>query len=206
MKDLIILSADTSMKLVIEAILDRHKALGIREIPRSQRDVRAEIKRDPSVYLSGHEFLRTQARLYRYGILICDRHGSGQHRQSRIEMEAEMEGNLARSGWINRSAAIVIEPELEVWTWNGSPHVTRALGWEGEANMNAWLVEQGFLLDENGKPDKPQDAMERALRLKNIPKSSSIFVQIAQNVSLGKCVDPAFVKLRRKLIEWFPAE
>jgi len=205
MKDLIILAADQSMKLMLEAVLDRHRALGIREIPRVQRDIKADARRDPAVYLNGHEFLRSQSKLYRYGILICDRHGSGQHEASRMEMESHMEANMDQSGWLGRSAAIVIDPELEIWAWSRSPHVASALGWEANMETEQWLLNNGYLLDANGKPERPQAALDLALRGNRIPKSSSVFVEIAQNVSLRRCHDPAFLKLQRVLREWFPA-
>jgi hypothetical protein len=44
-------------------------------------------------------------------------------------MENDLEARLSQSGWPSGCcAAIVIDPELELWVWSRSPHVPAVLG------------------------------------------------------------------------------
>jgi len=65
------------------------------------------------------------------------------------------------------------------------------------------LVDKGFLTGNSVKPAHPKEAVESALRIVNKPRSSSIFHRLAQSVSLKHCQDPAFLKLKAKLFQWF---
>src|SRR4029077_8753446 len=112
---------------------------------------------------------------------------------------------LGEAGWGDRAAAIVISPELENWVWSDSPHIDRALGWGGsEVPLKDWLGERGSRNAEAIKPARPKEAVELALRIAYKPRSSSIYFELAQSVSTDRCTDPAFLKLRRCLREWFP--
>jgi hypothetical protein len=121
-------------------------------------------------------------------------------------LESEIEEHLSGAGWGDRAAAIVISPELENWVWSDSPHVDRALGWEGRTvPLRDWLRENGFLDAGAAKPANPKEAVVRALFTARKPFSSSIYFGLAQLVSTDRCTDPAFLKLKRCLREWFPA-
>ncbi|HEY4589423.1 MAG TPA: hypothetical protein VII86_09345, partial [Thermoanaerobaculia bacterium] len=101
--------------------------------------------------------------------------------------------------------AVVISPELESWVWSDSPHVERALGWDrGPAPLRSWLQEKGLLEAGAAKPAQPKEAVELALKTVRTPRSSSIYLELARSVSTDRCTDPAFLKLKRCLREWFP--
>ncbi len=51
----------------------------------------------------------------------------------------------------------------------------------------------------------PKGSMEAVLRAVRRPRSSSIYNELAAQVSLRRCVDPAFNKLKTTLQDWFPA-
>lgn len=123
----------------------------------------------------------------------------------REELELNVETLLAQNGWERRCAAICIEPELENWVWSSSPHVAAALEWHA-GELDTWLVQAGHRPPGAAKPVKPKEAMEAALRIKRIPRSSAIYSAIAGKVSFDRCTDPAFLKLRGTLRAWFPAE
>jgi len=116
----------------------------------------------------------------------------------------KVEDDLAHHGWRNRAKAIVLDPELEAWVWSESPHVGGALGWE-DTSTQAILEAIDHAPPSGVKPAKPKEAMEKALRMKGIPRSSSIYGQLASSVGLSRCTDPAFLRLRGILLEWFPA-
>ncbi len=153
-----------------------------------------------------HTFLQSFIGQYRYALVLLDHEGCGREETDRLELETELEGRLAEAGWRGRAAAVVIAPELEIWVWSDSPHVDRVLGWREEGRpLRDWLVQRGYLMPGQVKPSRPKEAVEEILRTVRLPRSSSLYNQLARTVSLEKCVDPAFAKLRRCLSEWFPA-
>ena len=120
---------------------------------------------------------------------------------------AEVEERLARNGWGDRARVIVLDPELESWVWSDSPHVPRILGWSRTRPvLQSWLVERGLLEENQIKPVRPKEAMVAVLRSVRKPRSSKIYQRLAENVSLARCTDPAFEKLRTTLQQWFPNE
>ena len=136
---------------------------------------------------------------------MLDREGSGDDTR-REDIETNIENRLAANGWEKRSAAIVVDPELEIWTWSDSPEVPQALGWTtGFPDFKEWLVSEGHLRPGDVKPHRPKEAVHAVLRHTRKRRSSSIFHQIAANVSFQRCTDPAFEKFRSVLQGWFPS-
>lgn len=135
---------------------------------------------------------------------MFDRQGCGKENYSREEIENEVEQRLSSSGWNSRSAAVVLDPELEIWVWSNSPHVKKALGWQGNnTELRDWLIEKKYLQEGNIKPGLPKEAMEEILKISKKPRSSSIYSQLAEKVSLKNCTDPSFIKLTTTLKKWF---
>ena len=97
---------------------------------------------------------------------------------SRMEAKKDLvELELGRSGWEDRVRVIAIHPELESWAWaHGLP-----------------------------KPPDPKSAMIKAMEKKKRRRSAGVFGEIARNVPLERCRDPAFHDLRDGLRKWFPA-
>jgi hypothetical protein len=202
MKDLVLLVADKNMEGSLKGILARPAALGLREI---SFDLYIHPEKDPGCLRRCHTFLQAFSHQYRYALVLLDHEGCGREETDRLELETELEARLAETGWERRAAAVVIAPELEIWVWSDSPHVDRILGWKAEGPLRDWMVERGYLTPGQVKPGRPKDAVEEILRTVRLPRSSSLYNQLARTVSLEKCVDPAFAKLRRCLSGWFPA-
>ncbi len=77
----------------------------------------------------------------------------------------------------------MIDPELEVWVWSDSPHVDRILQWQDRRpSLREWLVEQKFLVPEEVKPERPKEAVENALRIVRLPRSSALYRQIRESI------------------------
>jgi hypothetical protein len=130
--------------------------------------------------------------------------GSGQEVQEKEALERTASERLANSGWGDRAAAIILDPELEVWVWSDSPEVDRCLGWKGQPHdLREWLRNQGLWAHGTSKPRDPKRAVELALRKMNRPRSSSIYLQLAKSISLQKCTDPAFSRFKEILMAWF---
>jgi hypothetical protein len=99
---------------------------------------------------------------------------------------------------------VVIEPELENWVWSESSQVDRVLGWEDRSpDLRTSLIAQGWLTTVNEKPRLPKEALEWSLRRAGRPRSSAIYEELGLVVSFERCVDPAFLKLKQCLQEWF---
>lgn len=198
--DLAVLIADKNIEGALRGLLSRPRSLGLREI---SCDFYVHPERDPGCRLRGHDFLRSFAHRYEHALVVFDREGSGRTVE-RAALEREVEARLFSSGWGDRAAAVVIDPELEIWVWTDSPHVATALGWQSpEMSLTEWLKQKGWLPEGETKPTQPKAAVEEALRLARRPRSSSIYNQLAQRVSTSGCVDPAFLKLRQTLSRWF---
>ncbi len=137
-------------------------------------------------------------------MILRDREGCGQQDLPREALEEQIEQRLAKSGWGGRAAAVVLDPELEIWVWSDSPEVDRSLGWAGrQPGLADWLVSEGYCTAGQGKPNTPKKAFEEALQIAKKRRSSAIHHQLALRVGLGRCTDPAFLKLKGLLRQWF---
>ncbi|MBN1610990.1 MAG: hypothetical protein JW940_30445 [Polyangiaceae bacterium] len=199
--DLLVLTADADTQKGLEALLERHVALGTRPV---RARVLRHSGRDPGCRRRSHDFLRPYLRQYERALVIFDRHGCGDER-ARALIEEDVEAALAANGWEGRSAAVVIDPELEAWVWAESAAVARILGWEGRRpTLREWLVASSLAATATQKPRDPKSAMRRALGEVRQPVSAGLFAELARVLPLESCVDPAFGKLRATLRRWFP--
>lgn len=203
-EDLVVLVADKNMEFFVRGLLSRHQSLRIREVSYS---LLVHPNSDPGCLREAHLILRPLSSRYAYGLVLLDREGCGKERSSREALELEMEQQLVQSGWEDRAAVVVINPELEAWVWNKSPHVDRILGWEGrQPDLRTWLKDCGFLEVGQNKPFRPKEAMELALKKVYKARSSSRYQQLAQCMTLARCDDPAFNKMISTLKKWFPEQ
>lgn len=205
MEDLYLLVPDKNIEHTVKGILARHQALGIRELVH-KRDYECSVhpERDPGCFGRCEDFLRPFVNRYEYALVLFDREGCGKEELSREVLEQQVEIRLSQSGWGDRAAVIVLDPEVEIWVWSDSPQVGEALGWKGtQADLRCWLQTQNFLSADQLKPERPKEAMEKVLRHSAKPRSSALYSQLAEKVSLNRCVDPAFLKLKNILQQWF---
>jgi hypothetical protein len=203
-RDVVFLVADRNIEAAVDALLSRPVSLAIRPV---EAVIRTHPDKDPGCYLGAHDFLRAFPDLYAHAIVIFDREGCGKEDESRETLEADVEDRLARNGWAGRARTVVIDPELESWVWSDSPEVDNVLGWSGRSpRLRRWLTEGGFLREDEVKPARPKEAMEAALRLVRKPRSSVMYRELAERVSLRRCTDSAFQKLITTLQTWFPPD
>lgn len=200
-KELVILVADKNMEFTMKGLLQRSQSFGIRQIT---YDCFPHLERDPGCLLRGHDFLRQFQSHYNYAIVMFDYKGCGKEQCSIDDLVIEVEDRLFRSGWSNRAAAIVINPELDAWIWSDSSNVDLILGWAGRnPDLRSWMFGKGMVESLSSKPRQPKEALEEALRIVGKPRSSSIYFKIAQLVSFERCIDQAFLKLKTTLSKWF---
>ena len=199
--DLFVLAADRDMANALEGLLSRSGDLGIRDVA---FDVRRHPDRDSGCRTGSVEHLRPYLNRYDHALIVFDRHGCGDDRP-RQDIQRYVEDGLARNGWERRAKAIVIDPELEAWTWSTSPAVSRILGWGDQYSaLRRWLESQKLWPRGRSKPPDPKKAMRKAMQNKRVRRSSRQFSGLAKDVDFNGCQDPAFNELRQTLQAWFP--
>jgi len=202
-KDLVVLTEGKNDQNAVRGILTQHRALAIRDI---SPDFHTHPERASGIWRHAHEFLRPFHRTHAHALVLMDRAGGGAlvEQETRTHLEQELEQHLSASGWRDRAAAIVIDPELEIWVWSRVPEVEAALGWAGRRpSLWEWATAEGHLRPGESKPHRPKEAMQAALSQVHKPRSSAIYRQLAETVDFTPCTDPAFLKLRQTLAKWF---
>lgn len=200
--DLAVLVPDRNFEAGVRAILGRCSASWTVKTIHAQ--VFVHIERDPGCFHRGHDFLKPMLKTHAHALILLDRAGSGREGMSREALEEQVSSRLSATGWEGRSSCIVLDPELEIWVWSESPHVSVCLGWnDPNVSVRQWLGDQNLWPSESVKPPDPKLAMERVLRHVRQPRSSAIYGQLGQTVSLVRCTDPAFLKMRTVLQSWF---
>ncbi len=203
-KDLVVLVADKDMQHALKGLLSRPRAMGIRPIA---HDIHVHPQHDPACVREGLSFLSDFVKQYRHGLLLFDHQGSGRETTAPEELQREMDQRFASSLWGERARTVVVDPELEAWVWSDSPHVAKVAGWSGrKPPLRDWLVENGWMSAGALKSPCPKEAFHAALHAAGIPRSTSLYQQIAERVSLKGCKDRSFQRLRCTLQEWFPVK
>ena len=123
-------------------------------------------------------------------------------------IQRSVKSKLTGKGWAKENIeVIVIEPELEVWLWQDSPHIARAFknfDYSPHSSLRKWLEARGHWEPTSLKPARPKEAFELVGRTTCTPRSSAIYQEIASRVSVRGCVDPSFQLLWNTLQRWFP--
>lgn len=200
--DLVVLVPGKDEQTAINTLLSsRRPSLGIRRL---DWKILVHPRHDPGCLLEAPEVLEPFVRRVRRGLVLFDHAGCERENASTEELEKDVRQRLSRAGWGDRADAIVIAPELEGWVWSDSPKVDEALGWQGQQPpLRDWLRDQGLWATDTPKPADPKKALEKALREVRIPRSSAVYGELAGKVSLSRCQDPAFARLRAVLRDWF---
>ena len=200
MKDLVLLVADKNAQFALKGALGRPEALGIRPV---EFEFLVHPGRDGGTRRTGPEVLALERRRFQHALLVLDFEGCGTDLPNAAALEAQLDARLSVR-WNDAAKSIVIEPELDVWVWGADNAVGEAIQWTAGKSVREWLRERGFTFEANGKPTRPKEALEAALRVPAFPRSSALYQTIAEKISLRRCGDEAFIRLRRQLVQWFP--
>lgn len=204
--ELILLVADKNMEAGLDGLLSRRKkSLGLADF---SYEVHVHPRHDPGCYQDGAVLLHGLiGEANRYGLLVFDFAWDGNPHSNAAETEAAVRKIFRKLGIEERTEVVVIDPELEIWVWSASPHVEDVLGWKGSTPpLRSWLCNQGLWGDDRPKPQDPKRAMEGALYEKRIPRSSSLYRQLAEKVGLTTCRDASLQRIVKPLRGWFPAK
>ena len=200
MKDLVLLVADKNAQFALKGALGRPTALGIHPI---EFEFRVHPGRDGGTRKTGPEMLALDRRRFDHALLVLDFEGSGTDLPSAEDLEVQLDRRLSEY-WKDAAKSIVIAPELDVWVWGADNAIETAIEWPAGQGLREWLRNKGFTLEANGKPTRPKEALEFALTLPSLPRSSALYQTIAEKISLRRCSDEAFIRLRNQLVKWFP--
>lgn len=204
MSDLICLVADKNMEAVIQGLLARPAALGIRPV---QYELLVHPRRDPGCFREAADFLKPYRTAHDHAVILLDHAWEGAPAETGDQLKQMLDDRLASAELLGWAEAIVIDPELEAWIFSDSPWVEQSLGWSDRPQrLRTWLQLRGLWAPMSDKPADPKAAVERALYEVRKPRSSSIYRELASNVSVDRCTDPAFVQLRRVLQRWLPPQ
>jgi hypothetical protein len=88
--------------------------------------------------------------------------------------------------------------------WGSDNKLAEILHWPHSEPIREWLTQRGFEFLPNGKPVRPKEALEAIFPVCRMPRSAAIYQKIATNISLARCEDAAFHRLRDPLQLWFP--
>jgi hypothetical protein len=200
--DLVVLLPGADEQEAIRVLLsERTQSLGIRPI---QYRLLKHPQRDPGCFRGAPEILRGYLQECRYALVLFDHEGSGQEQLRSDQLADDLLRRLESAGWRDRAAVLVIVPEFEVWVWSDSPEVDVALSWQDRnPPLRRWLQEKGLWLANDPKPTDPKRAVEESLKAVYRPRSSSVYAAAAQRVSLHRCTDRSFLRLKQTLQAWF---
>jgi len=136
MTDLFVLTADADALAVVRTVLARPQAINIRPIT---CEVDRHAGRDSGMARDGPELvrMRVQKAAFQKVILIWDHEGSGWEWKSPEQARQEMQVRLNQVTWEDRSAAIVVVPEIEEWLWHNPASLAKHLA-VGRQTLRQW--------------------------------------------------------------------
>jgi hypothetical protein len=160
---------------------------------------------DPGIYNQGHELLRPYQRSHQRALVVLDCEWTGS--PGKADIEAHITARLMESGWEREAVKVIaIEPELENWLWQDNPHVSEALRYRGNQPLRQLLAAENLWPTDANKPPRPKEAAEWVLKRARQPRSSAIYQQLAERISIRGCTDAAFIEMHTTLRAWFPPE
>lgn len=200
--DLVCLVADKNMEATVQGLLSRPRSLGICEI--CFRTL-VHPRHDPGCFHDPEEVLRPFHRYAHHALVLLDGAWAGAPGNA-FQLQSELESRLNNAFDPKWAGAVVIDPELEAWVFSRSTHVERVFGWHGrQPSLRQALQQAGYWPSNARKPNRPKEAVEYALKVSRTPRSSSLYRELARNVSLQGCQDAAFQRFRSALQHWFGA-
>lgn len=211
-KDLIVIGADADvLALVRTIVLQRAGSLGIRLIGSDKADFLKDVLHDSSPPSVIAELLRPCLRSHHRAVVIRDLEGSGF--ADRAQLEQEIRSALERNGWdADRIEVIVIEPEVEAWLRFPSAPLAQLVRDNKRIRTrpipNVRRTVQQLIVKHGGeverKPTRPKEVFEELLDAYRIPRSASLYEDLAKKESLHDCTVPSFLKFIAALKRWFP--
>jgi len=201
MIDLIVMVADKNAEYAVRGAIDRFHSLQTRAF---STEFRVHPGHDGGARNSGPELLSSERRRFSAALLILDYEGCGDTRPP-TQIESDLDRQLAQA-WGDRAKSIVVQPEIDAWVWGVDNALVELLRWPKESLPRDWLRQQGFTFDHEGKPLRPKEALESLVESARQARSSALYSKITSKISLDRCTDSAFYRVKQTLQRWFPPE
>lgn len=213
-RDCLFFVADTNMANVVDGFLSRGHLQGrigcrdflfdfdsdVLEAPRLGMGSDGGIYRYCHSLLQENGYMDTHERL----IVMLDQQFGSELPASTVR--EEILGRLRANGWGDDKAdVVVIDPELEVWIWQDSPHVHAAVGFADAGSLREALKNDSDWPDGHVKPLQPKELFQAVCRRYRTVYSPALYRDIVERVSVRSCTDAAFQQLVATLCRWFPA-
>lgn len=160
---------------------------------------------DGGMHMHCHRLLQESRYMnsHQHVIVMFDKKFGGERPAS--EVREETMSRLQANGWSDGAAdVVVIDPELEVWIWQDSPHVQAIVGHRGERSLRDSLKTATEWPGGHDKPLQPKVLFRNVCKRNRTSFSSSLYRDIVEKVSVKQCKDPAFQQLAETLRRWFP--
>lgn len=199
-KSLLLLVPDKNTQFALNGALGRPEALGIDKIT---FEVLVHSGRDGGVRTSGAALAALKRKQFSHLLMVFDHEGCGAEDRSVNDLIVDIEDSL-KPVWQNEACVVVIEPEVDIWMWGNDNVLAELLTWKESLSIREWLKAAGFTFNALDKPERPKECMEAILKHLKEPRSSSLYAKIASKISLNRCSDPAFKRLKDALQRWFP--
>ena len=203
-RDCLFLVADGAMGNVVDGFLSKghfEGRLGCKQFKFDfDKDVleapRLGMGADGGVYKHCHSMLQENGYMETHDrlVVICDQQFGSEN--PAVEVRTNILETLRKNGWGNdRADVVVIDPELEVWIWQDSPHVQLAIGFRDIGSLREALKKAGSWPEGENKPNEPKELFQKLCRQYRTPYSSALYRDIVEKVSVAGCRDPAFLQL-----------
>lgn len=206
MRDLVILVADSTMEVVFRAFFGRERwnitlHCGQFDFWPDEDIFHDPLYTDGGVHKSAHELLRPYLCTHDRALVVLDQQFGGELPSD--EVRRDILDRLRRNGWSERCEVVVIDPELEVWLWQNSPHVEQALMFSG-GSLRQQLLDSGMWPADAVKPLDPKATFQALVNRKKALKTKVVYARIARSISIHGCTDPSFVLFATTMRKWFP--
>jgi hypothetical protein len=199
----VFLVADGGMEQMLRGFFGRdqfHRSLGCGPFGFDPaKDIVVAPTKDPGVYGTTRELLRPYEQSHQRAVVMLDAEWEGSPGASAIH--AHVKGEL--TGVWDNFAVVVIDPELEVWIWQDSPHLSEVF--KCPADFRTILANSGHWPLTAAKPPNPKSALDHLRRKYKVKAFNADFGKLAARISVRNCQDPAFHHLCDHLRAWFPA-
>ena len=205
MRELVILVADGTMAAVFRAFFGRERWDLTLQCAQFDLWPEEDIFHDPlhtdgGVHKSAQELLRPYLNTHSRAMVVLDQQFGGE--LPAAEVRQDILARLHQNGWNDRCEVVVINPELEVWLWQNSPHVEQAVGFSGSLRQH--LQDNGKWPAGAPKPLEPKEAMQALVKAKKPLKTQVVYSRIARSVSIHGCRDQSFDLFANTIRHWFP--
>ncbi|MCA9538380.1 MAG: hypothetical protein KC620_05800 [Myxococcales bacterium] len=201
MDDLCVICPGGHWKAVMEALLERHLHLGIREI--TSEVIAFPLGRDRLLRARGPDLARLQRDRFHHCLIVLDADRSGEDADA-AAIEESLNRRLAEVWSDSGARALVAEPSVEGWLLEGHRVFSRVRGLRG-VDVRQWLAERDLWALKADLPDDPRAVVEALFLAHGARPSAANYRLIADEapIRLDRCQATSFRRMVHILREWF---